>query len=70
MGLDIKMPIGLMFLILGLIITIFGLISAGDAEVYQKSMGINVNLWTGIFMLIFGGVMFAFSKKVKKDDLD
>ena len=47
MGLDIKVPIGLMFTILGLLLTIFGLATASNAEMYQRSLDININLWTG-----------------------
>jgi len=62
MGLDIKIPIGLMFTILGLLLVIFGIATGSDAEIYQKSMGLNVNLWTGLLMLVFGLLMLAFSK--------
>ena len=44
MGLDIKVPIGLMFTILGLLLTIFGLATASNAEMYQRSLDININL--------------------------
>ena len=57
MGIDIKFPIGLMFTILGLIIASFGLFTNSDAGLYQRSLGININLWSGIGMLIFGLVM-------------
>jgi len=62
MGLDIKIPIGLMFSILGLLLIVFGLATGSDADIYQKSLGVNVNLWTGLLMLIFGILMLSFSK--------
>ncbi|HEC42690.1 MAG TPA: hypothetical protein ENI20_07680 [Bacteroides sp.] len=62
MGLDIKVPIGLMFTILGLLLAIFGLATAGDAELYKRSLDININLWTGLAMLLIGIVMLATSK--------
>ncbi len=62
MGLDIKLPIGLMFSILGLLLTVFGLATAGDTEMYQRSIGININLWTGAAMLVIGITMLATSK--------
>ena len=62
MGLDIKVPIGLMFIILGLLLTIFGLATAGNSEMYQRSLDININLWTGAAMLVVGIVMLATSK--------
>lgn len=68
MGLDIKIPIGLLFTILGLLLTIFGLATSGDAELYRRSLDINVNLWTGLAMLAFGVFMLATSKlKLKKE---
>lgn len=65
MGLDIKIPIGLMFAILGIILTIFGITTNGDA-MYSLSLNTNVNLWSGVFMLIFGGFMLAISDLVRK----
>ena len=62
MGLDIKVPIGLMFTILGLLLTIFGFATAGNTEMYQRSLDININLWTGAAMLVVGIVMLATSK--------
>ena len=62
MGLEIKVPIGLMFTILGLLLTIFGLATSGNAEMYQRSLDININLWTGAAMLLVGIVMLATSK--------
>ena len=67
MGLDIKLPIGLMFAIIGLLLTIYGFVTASDAEMYNRSLHVNINLWIGLTMLAFGGIMllFAFWKKKK-----
>ena len=67
MGLDIKIPIGLMFAILGVMLTIFGIATGSDVELYQKSLGININLWTGLFMLFFGVMMLILSKLTKTE---
>ena len=64
MGLDIKVPIGLMFTILGLLLTIFGLATGGNAELYERSLDINVNLWTGLSMLVIG-VFMLISSRIK-----
>lgn len=61
MGIDIKIPIGLMFSIIGLLLTIFGFFTNEDTAMYQQSLGINVNLWSGIGMLIFGAIMLLLS---------
>jgi len=60
MGLDIKIPIGLMFVIFGAILTIFGLLTLGDA-MYDISIGKNINLFSGLGMLAFGIFMLIIS---------
>ena len=62
MGLDIKIPIGLMFTILGLLLAIFGLVTNGNTELYERSLDININLWTGLCMVVVGILMLATSK--------
>lgn len=66
MGLDIKFPIGLMFTIFGVILTVQGIFTAGNTVLYEKSLNVNVNLWSGLFMLVFGSLMLIFSFKKKK----
>ena len=61
MGLDIRLPIGLMFAIIGLLLIGFGLVS--DKAIYAKSLNININLWWGIAMLVFGLVMLALGRR-------
>jgi hypothetical protein len=63
---DIRIPIGLMFSIIGVLISIFGLTTMSDTAMYQKSLGINVNLLMGVLMLVFGLVMLYFAKRKKK----
>lgn len=65
MGLDIKLPIGLMFAILGLLLTIYGLATASDSVMYTRSLNVNINLYVGIIMVVFGGVMLLFVKRKK-----
>jgi membrane-bound ClpP family serine protease len=59
MQLDIRLPIGLMFGLEGLILFVYGLIS--DHAKYSKSLGIDVNLWWGLVMIIFAAVMLLLS---------
>jgi membrane protein implicated in regulation of membrane protease activity len=61
MGLDIRMPIGLMFAILGLLLAGFGLV--GDKAIYQRSLGVNINLWWGLVLLAFGVVMLLLGRR-------
>ena len=68
MGIDIKLPIGLMFSILGLLLSIYGLFTASNQAMYEKSLHVNINLWIGLTMLAFGLIMLllSFSKKKKE----
>lgn len=61
MQLDIRLPIGLMFTVAGGLLTVFGLI--GDKSVFQRSLGINVNLWWGLVMLVSAIVMFLLGRR-------
>jgi sulfite exporter TauE/SafE len=63
---DIRIPIGTMFTILGILITGFGIFTMSNTQMYEKSLGINVNIIMGILMLIFGLVMLFLSRKKNK----
>lgn len=56
MGLDIRIPIGLMFGVIGLMMTVYGAFTGSDA-MYTRSLGMNVNLWWGLLLLVFGATM-------------
>jgi hypothetical protein len=55
--LDLRLPIGLLFSLFGVILVVYGLVS--DPAIYARSLGINVNLWWGLVLLVFGLVMLA-----------
>ena len=55
MSFDLRIPLGLMFAIFGAILTIFGLFS--DRAIYERSLGININLCWGPVMFAFGVFM-------------
>jgi len=55
MKLDLRLPIGLMFSIIGALLVVYGMTS--DPAIYQRSLGFNVNLWWGLVLLVFGLVM-------------
>ena len=55
MNFDLRLPIGIMFSIFGAILTVFGAVS--DKAIYERSLGININLYWGIVLLVFGGSM-------------
>ena len=66
MNLDIRLPIGLMFGLLGVILTIYGLMTGSDAAFYKRSLGININLWCGLVFLVFGGCMLYLARRGKR----
>ena len=61
MQLDLRLPMGLMFTAFGALLTGFGLVS--DAALYERSLGINVNLWWGLVLLAFGLAMLGLALK-------
>lgn len=61
MSLDIRLPIGLMFAVIGVLLAIFGIIS--DKAIYERSLGININLWWGLLLFAFGAMMFVMGRK-------
>jgi hypothetical protein len=62
--LDVRWPIGGMFTITGALLVIYGLVS--DPAIYQKSLGINVNLWWGLALLAFGLLMLLFALRASR----
>lgn len=67
MGLDIRWPIGLMFSIVGLVMTGYGFVTRGNAEMYRRSLDININLVWGILLLAFGAFMLFMASRAKGD---
>ena len=62
MGLDIRWPIGLMFSLIGAILVVYGLATGKDAEMYKRSLEMNVNLIWGVLLLVFGLLMLVWVK--------
>ena len=51
----------MMFSLIGLLLTITGLITRSNTEMYQRSLGININLIWGLVLLVFGLLMLGFA---------
>jgi len=62
MNLDLRIPMGLMFSIVGAILTIYGAATNGS-PIYAKSVGMNINLIWGLVMLVFGLTMFVMGRR-------
>jgi hypothetical protein len=62
MNLDIRYPIGYLFLVVGAILVAYGL--ASDPAIYARhSLGLNINLWWGAIQVAFGAVMVALARR-------
>jgi hypothetical protein len=62
MKLDIRYPIGFLFLTVGAILVVYGL--ASGPEIYaERSLGLNVNLWWGLALVAFGALMAGLAKR-------
>ena len=67
MGLDIRYPIGLMFGTIGLVMVLYGLLTGSDPMYAKHSLGINVNVWWGAVLFVFGALMLYFARKSAKE---
>jgi drug/metabolite transporter (DMT)-like permease len=64
--LDLRWPMGLMFAVVGAMMTIYGSLTASNAKLYERSLGINVNLWWGLVLLVFSALMLAMAYRAGK----
>jgi uncharacterized membrane protein len=68
MGFDIRIPIGFLFTALGALLVLFGLVTM-RSSMYERSLGMNINLGWGFVLLIFGLLMVFFAKRSERQDL-
>lgn len=61
MRLDIRLPLGLLFVVFGLLLSGFGLIS--NKGLYERSLHVDINLWWGLVLLAFGMAMLALGRR-------
>ena len=69
MGLDIRSPIGLMFTLIGSLLTCYGVLNRAGSITTIEGQEININLIWGIVLLVFGVLMLlgASVGKCKKE---
>jgi hypothetical protein len=58
MSFDLRIPLGLIFTLFGLILIGVGFL--GGPALTAVSLGINMNLWWGVVQLAFGSLMLFF----------
>jgi hypothetical protein len=59
MGIDLRQPIGILFLAYGVILAGYGIVRP------QPILGLNVNLIWGIVLVVFGAGMLALALRAK-----
>ena len=60
---DLRISIGMLFTLIGTVLTAFGLATRSNADVYAKSMGIDANLWWGLVLLVFGILVLTLGRR-------
>ncbi len=60
MNFDLRLPIGLLFTICGAILMLTGLVQR------VLVLGINVNLWWGLVLLVFGLLMLYLAMRARR----
>jgi len=66
MGFDIRMPIGMLFSLFGILLIGYGAATRGSEIYAEHSLGVNMNLWWGGALLAFGLVMLALTRLWRK----
>ena len=61
--LDVRLPIGVLFSVFGVALTLYGAMS--DRAQYARSLGHNVNLWWGLVLLLFGLAFVYFGRRTR-----
>lgn len=62
MATDIRLPIGWLFSTLGVILVVYGLSTQGSA-IYARSESVNINLWWGFIVLVFGLLLLGLARR-------
>jgi hypothetical protein len=60
---DARVPMGMLFTMMGTILAAFGLSTRSNPAVYERSLGIDINLWWGVVLLLFGLTMLILGRR-------
>jgi hypothetical protein len=66
MNFDLRVAVGWMFLLIGLLLGFFGYASKDNPALWVKSLGIDADLWWGPVLTVFGLTMLALGKQAEK----
>jgi drug/metabolite transporter (DMT)-like permease len=62
-SLDLRYPIGGLFAVLGVVLTGWGWVTNGDPSLYDRSGGMNINLWWGLVLLVVGVIFLLLARR-------
>ncbi len=65
LGIDLRAVLGVFFALLGVVLAVFGALSA--PAIYRRSLGINVNLIWGIVLAVFGAAMLWLGTRTRAE---
>ena len=65
-ALDVRYPIGGLFVVIGLLLAGYGVATAGDAALYQRTGGLNINLVWGSVMTAFGVLCLLLARRASR----
>ena len=64
MGLDVRVPVGLMLGVMGALLVGYG--ALGDQSIYARSLGLNINVIWGAVLVGTAAVLLALSRRAAR----
>jgi len=58
---DLRVIIAVLFAVFGAVVTITGFVANSSVSASGEQVGVNVNLWTGIPMLVLGALFLTWA---------
>ena len=68
-SLDLRLPIGGLFVILGVLLMGYGVATASNTAQYVQSGGLNINLWWGLVMFVTGVLFLLLARRGSRAEL-
>lgn len=65
-GMDLRLPIGGLFVVLGAILAVHGVLTRADVAMYERSGGVNINLAWGVVMVAFGALFLVLAMRASR----